>query len=144
MRLEDLRGPSCVVCGADMEGRRSHAIYCSPRCRSIAYVAAESAALAEARAGRTCPTCGRTFDARRSDQRHCCNECMMKPHRRRWEDSQDAARERSCSWCGKTCHPRPGGLYCSMRCAAFGREARKRAALRDILSRSIAASEEGP
>lgn len=123
MKLEDMAGPVCTVCGADMEGRRSHAIYCSWQCRARRYADLER----EARAGRTCPTCGKTFDARRRDQTHCCHECMMKPHRRRWEDAQDAARERSCAWCGKTCHPRPGGLYCGLRCSALAREAAKRA-----------------
>jgi hypothetical protein len=37
---------SCALCGASLAGRRSHARYCSPRCRAAASVARRKGGLA--------------------------------------------------------------------------------------------------
>ena len=60
VRLEDLPGPTCPQCGAEVPaGKRIDAIFCSRRCASASYDAAERKALLEVRMQRPpCPHCG--------------------------------------------------------------------------------------
>lgn len=117
MMLDELRGPECPVCGADMEHKRSTAIYCSARCRSAATHRLVAEARAEARQGKTCATCGVGFVAGRIDQLYCSKSCMDKAGRAR----RMAARpERPYVVCGGAFHPAGAAKEaktCSRPCA---------------------------
>jgi hypothetical protein len=102
MRLEDLRGPQCAECGADIEHKRAHAIYCSRSCKDAVRRRLESEARAEARQGKTCAVCGIPFVARRPERLYCSRSCTDKAHLAR----KVAARpERACVVCGTPFRP---------------------------------------
>lgn len=114
MRLEDLRGPQCAECGADIEHRRAHAIYCTRACKDAARIRLESEARAEARKGKTCAVCGKPFVAGRLDRLYCSKPCIDKAHRVR----KVAARpERPCVICGAIFHPK-GAKSARATCSA--------------------------
>lgn len=81
--MSDLRW--CPVCGADMEGRRPQARYCSDRCRSVAQRAAriDAHTLSETR---TCPECGTPIPGLRLDATYCSTTCRVRAWKRRARD----------------------------------------------------------
>ena len=130
MKLEDLPGEVCPVCGTptDEPGRRVHRVFCSKSCcnkhHSAIKIAARSAERAAARAAHVCPVCSRRYAARRRDQVYCSRYCQNLAYgRRRFGDSTPP-----CQLCGKPVPPVAGRRWCSMSCAARAREKAKRTA----------------
>ena len=73
----DSRGSTeraCAVCGASLDGRRRHAIYCSAACRSAARDM-ERAARRTDPGRRPCPACGGSMAGRRQDAVYCSAAC---------------------------------------------------------------------
>lgn len=124
MRLEDLAGPVCTVCGAPMadNGRRS-LYYCSVRCQQRHwYATGLGADRAASRKGLTCPECGTAFDAGTLSQKYCGYACSRRAYMRRKH------RERDCGHCGCRFVPvKPMGRWCSHRCRMLAKFAAMRA-----------------
>ena len=129
MRLDDLPGETCPVCGTptDEPGRRVHRVFCSKACRTKHHSAIKSVALsaarATARANYVCPVCSRGFAARRRDQVYCSRYCLNVAANRRTRPNPPP-----CKLCGKPVPPVVGQRWCSMSCAAKAREEAKRRA----------------
>lgn len=88
MKLEDLPGDACAVCGGEMWHRkRVWALYCSRQCLNAYHNGLIAAARAEARTGRKCAWCDLLFNAVRSDQAYCSVRCQGQHYnaRRRHE-----------------------------------------------------------
>ena len=139
VRLEDLAGPACEHCGAPIpEGKRIDAAFCSRRCATKSHHAAESLALAEARAGRTCPECGGPVVAKTSRKRFCSASCLNAAY---WRRRRAEVPERACLICGDRFRPRSVYIAetvktCSKRCAAImGR--RNRPLLPEVLPKQV-------
>lgn len=59
MRLDDLKGDTCLFCDEPMpDERRADQVFCSKRCLSRYHWSLESEAIREAKRGRTCVQCG--------------------------------------------------------------------------------------
>lgn len=114
-KLDDLRGPECVVCGASIEGKRSDARYCSARCYNRELSKMQSDALLASKANRPpCRICGNPIPAHEPANRiYCSLRCMKEATNRRIR----VRLAKPCLVCGKaisTTHP--DQKYCSRRC----------------------------
>ena len=68
---------SCEWCGSPITRRRSHAQFCSARCRRRAWAAAHDMPIISG----TCHGCGAQLTGRRADARWCSERCRMRARR---------------------------------------------------------------
>lgn len=83
MNLDDLAGPTCPQCGADIpEHKRADTVYCSRRCVQRAYDALVSQARRDAKANRPpCKLCGTPLAHERiATAIYCSRACSMVAH----------------------------------------------------------------
>lgn len=115
MRLEDLPGDSCLVCGASLDGMYVTRVFCSKRCRATYFNGLRSEAAAEARARRTCAICGIAVQGKTAQQIYCSLKCRAEGKKRH---------PRSCLRCGVAflTSTAVDAKCCSLSCAASLRD----------------------
>lgn len=76
MKLDDLPGDSCLVCGACIEHKRIDAIYCSRKCIQLDRTKLEQEARWAQHVGRKCAQCaGQIPVAKQSNAKFCSRKC---------------------------------------------------------------------
>lgn len=98
MRLDDLKGDTCLWCDEPLpDERRADQVYCSKRCGARHYWSFESEAIREAKRGRICPQCDGPISVDlQASAIYCSEECrrIAMLHRK-------LAPGRPCVLCGK-------------------------------------------
>lgn len=84
------RRTSCAVCGASLDGRRRHAIYCSAACRSAARDVERAARRTDPERP-PCPICGEPMAGRRQGAIFCSPVCRA----RAWAEAHAGPRGRN-------------------------------------------------
>lgn len=116
MRLDDLKGPECVRCGASLEGKRSDAVYCSYECYMVDYHQLVKDARLEAKANRPpCKQCGKPIPVVKDKRAiYCSISCQQKACYNRRKSHPSTCRICSKGFLGMT----PGEKYCTPSCRA--------------------------
>ena len=103
----------CAHCGASMEGKRAHAIYCSRTCKSNER--RKRAATLLAVKTRACVVCGVEFTLVKCSK-YCTPRCRAAAVRRRAGVlARDLSQRRPCLACNR---PTTRGNFCSAKCRA--------------------------
>ena len=94
MKLDDLPGDGCLMCGASLEHKRVDAIYCGPNCYMKHVRALERESRWEARADRVCQECGGPIPKeRQAGAKWCSSQCHRRAADRRHRAKKRAQRE---------------------------------------------------
>lgn len=126
-RATDVR--QCQHCGKDFSGRRPNAVFCSPECKELAYLAQRHEEAVARRDAQRCVQCGDPVPQDRGGRALVCSEkCAsarrMARQRQVWVDGSRPA----CAGCGTEipAERHAGSTYCSRECQKRTADARWR------------------
>jgi len=132
----------CGWCGAEMIGKRSDVIYCSPACKDAEYKAFVKAEIIKSKIGRPpCRQCGAPIPPEAEVRKVFCNSACKDQHRNARVGLRfKAARAgRACAVCGASLDDlRKDSLYCSATCREHAKYQRKKARARTTCGESAA------
>lgn len=128
MRLEDLKGDSCLWCGEDIDLSRPFAIariYCSAKCRYEYRNDLARSARIESKQGRQCQQCGAPIPVTRRIDSDCCSDKCSQSYGRA---DQAQRYPLTCKQCGSDFHGHfAGQQYCCCACSGAAYSARQKA-----------------
>ena len=128
LRLEDLKGDSCLWCGDDIDLSRPFAIariYCSAKCRYEYWNDLARSARIESKQGRLCQQCGAPIPVTRRIDSDCCSDKCAQTYGR-----ADRAKRYplDCQQCGSQFFGHYARQkYCSPACYGAGHSAIRKA-----------------
>ena len=128
MRLEDLKGDSCLWCGEDIDLSRPFAItrvYCSAECRLAYRNDVDRRTRIEAKQGRQCKQCGAPIPVTRRIDSDCCSDKCSQAYNRA---DQAKRYPLACQQCGAQFFGHYARQkYCSSTCYGAGHSAIRKA-----------------
>lgn len=128
MRLDDLKGDSCLWCDKEIDLSRPQAIlrsYCSAECRMRYRNNLVHVALIEEKRGRRCQHCAAPIPVTRRIDSDCCSDRCSQAYGR---PVQAKRYPLTCKRCGSDFHGHfAGQQYCSLACSGAAYSARQKA-----------------
>lgn len=113
---------ACIVCNADLTGRRSDVLYCGKACQKWANRHGLTAARVDGPIAGTCELCGEPFRTRDRRKRFCTERCRQKAENARRQTGGGIIRKATCAQCGEGFEHNRGAKnpprYCSRQCVA--------------------------
>lgn len=130
MRLDDLRGDTCLWCDEPLpDERRADQVYCSRRCQGRHYWSFESDAIRESKQGRTCAHCRKPISVERQASAIYCDEVCRSDAARQGAAAQRRRTlplGRACALCGSPIPERRrlDAVFCCTACQMRARRRR--------------------